>query len=536
MQMWRIILCAIFVMVTILAAILVIILYICHCILRKKSGTQNGLAKNELYYAYREPDKMNVFLKIYNSSIFVLVFYVVLVYFDYHQFDYFENIIGHVEGLETIVLAFTAMVITVIIFSNSLSPKQYYLTITKEEILKRHHIPTCYYWIASLTFASIISYWGLKHETDSLIMSLFLAAFQIAIIFVILIDFYVLISIGKISFGNQKFEMKSLHYLYRIFWNNNSIKCTTKSKDTINVNLAYLLKKYINLKVIKCGNNGRYKITFQEGEKLKKEQYKDYVSMCCRMGIVLAISSIIIGVFCYEIKVFCIVAIVLYAIIIITIIMPKARQIKKEFFVTYVLGKDGFLIDNDKKECYISLFPWCFSMLHSKEKKYIQYVKNIMALYCIITQCFEESMYTEIKESIIAMIDFLRESKEEKITVNDSIYYLPVFVSSYYFYINCCKERHSIDFPKEVSKLFEELKLEPEDRADYKEMLSSFIYDAELFRGNKWISKTSLQENIQDYYKNYIDETGYWKILTGEGEIEKEKHNKKNKKQKTQVG
>ncbi|MCM1497183.1 MAG: hypothetical protein NC124_01830 [Clostridium sp.] len=170
------------------------------------------------------------------------------------------------------------------------------------------------------------------------------------------------------------------------------------------------------------------------------------------------------------------------------------------------------MITREDKKYYIGNFQWL--PLYKRDKMYIRYVYNIMALYCIVTQCFENEKKNIIKQSIIDMISFLKDNKTQNIKINECIYFFPVFVGSFFYYINCCERINQ--FPKEVIELFKSLNLSSSEKDDYKEMISSFLYIAGKYRTIEKKRKLGNSENKKDYYKVYIDEFDYWKLLNGE--------------------
>ncbi|MCM1497184.1 MAG: hypothetical protein NC124_01835 [Clostridium sp.] len=247
--------------------------------------------KNELFYAYDK--NINWIIKVYLGIVGIVIcflFYLLISLFILNNWMYFEGYLKNVGEIESILLAFTGIVVTVIIFSNSLAPKQYYLTITRTEILKMCHIPVAYFGIVFCVFFSIVSFYVLKNEsTRTVVASYAFTFFLMDVLVLSLINLYVLWIIGNITFSNVKQEMKPVEKLYKIFWDNNGLNCTEQTRQAIYVNLSYLLKKYINLSFIKKSQIKEYKITFQEGKNLEKEHYNSYVYLFYFFGIVATI-------------------------------------------------------------------------------------------------------------------------------------------------------------------------------------------------------------------------------------------------------
>lgn len=474
------------------------------------------LYKNELFYAYNKNE--NMLAKVYFEFIgivFCILFYLLISYLILKNWTYFEGYLKNLGEIESILLAFTGIVVTVIIFSNSLAPKKYYLTITRSEILKMCHIPEVYFGIVFLIFFSIVSFYILKSEGTSPKVNPFVFTFFLIDAWIlVLINLYILWIIGNITFSNIKHEMKPIEKLYKIFWDNNTLSCTKKTRQAVYVNLSYLLKKYINLPFIKKSQLDEYKIIFQEGKNLEKECYKSYLYLFYFGGIIATIFFIIGFLINRNIK-WLFFNIFILLLVIVWLTLPQVKETNKEYLITFWLSKEGFLVIRDNKKYYISDFQgFPLYNLYRKDVMYIRYVNNIMALYCIVTQCFQKEQTDIIKQSIIDMISFLKDSKDEGIKINNYIYYLPVFVSSFYYYINCCE---TIDqFPKEVMELFDSLNLTSDEKNDYKEMLSSFLYVAGKYRTIEGKRKLENVNSKQDYYKIYIDEFNYWKLLNGE--------------------
>jgi hypothetical protein len=65
-------------------------------------------------------------------------------------------------------------------------------------------------------------------------------------------------------------------------------------------------------------------------------------------------------------------------------------------------------------------------------KKYVLNIENMMALYCILCSGWKEKTGKYISRSFIQMIEVLRGIEKERQGYSKAIFYLPVFVCSYY--------------------------------------------------------------------------------------------------------
>ena len=68
-------------------------------------------------------------------------------------------------------------------------------------------------------------------------------------------------------------------------------------------------------------------------------------------------------------------------------------------------------------------------------KKYVLNIENMLALYCILCSGWKEKTGKYISRSFIQMIEVLRGIEKERQGYSKAIFYLPVFVCSYYLYI-----------------------------------------------------------------------------------------------------
>ena len=67
-----------------------------------------------------------------------------------------KNFIVNITEVEGVLIAYVAMVITVLIFFVNLSPREYYLTITKSDVIKCYNLYGIYMGMGISSFISII--------------------------------------------------------------------------------------------------------------------------------------------------------------------------------------------------------------------------------------------------------------------------------------------------------------------------------------------------------------------------------------------
>jgi len=93
-----------------------------------------------------------------------------------------------------------------------------------------------------------------------------------------------------------------------------------------------------------------------------------------------------------------------------------------------------------KKEILKKAFAWVLTLVLIVNEKFIGNgiicnIQNMMALYCILCSGWKEKTGKYISRSFIQMIEVLRGIEKERQGYSKAIFYLPVFVCSYYLYI-----------------------------------------------------------------------------------------------------
>ena len=168
---------------------------------------------------------------------------------------------------------------------------------------------------------------------------------------------------------------------------------------------------------------------------------------------------------------------------------------------------NGYLVSLKGKEKFIGD---CAIYRNLFIEKYIHSIKNMMALYYIVTLCFEKNMYEDIQKSIIDMIQFFKENEGRRHKFERALYYLPVFACEYYVYANNISDGRQL--PEEIVELYKSFKLSGKEREQYYRILNRFIYDACRCRETR-CDKTTLKEGDVSGCDDYIKSSGYWQAL-----------------------
>lgn len=184
------------------------------------------------------------------------------------------------------------MVISVIIFSVTFGKKEYYLSVTREEINKRYHTDKMYMILGAAMSGSVSCSLFMQGKwLNSEIQRLIFSIYQICCVGIVGVGVYALITIGRLTIGDSKMELRSLNKLYRIFWNNSALKLVNQTGAVIETNLTYLLKKYEKLYLINSRNienivEIQYKPYIAEEEKWRKAASR-------RMGLYLFFTTLV---------------------------------------------------------------------------------------------------------------------------------------------------------------------------------------------------------------------------------------------------
>lgn len=188
--------------------------------------------------------------------------------------------------------------------------------------------------------------------------------------------------------------------------------------------------------------------------------------------------------------------------------MENQGNVFKKCVTNLILGGSGFLIKLKKHEKIIGDEV---SICYIPGKNYVLNVKNLMALYCILCSCWEEKNVKYISRSYIQMIEYLKGIEKGRRGDSKAIFYLPVFLCSYYFYIYFPKKK----FPNEIIDLFQSFGLNEDEKKRYLVTMNSFISSASRFRPSEadW-DKYEKGNWSEVNYEEYIEINGYWKFIS----------------------
>lgn len=150
-------------------------------------------------------------------------------------------------SIEEIVMGFVAIAMAIAVLAGSLPVKEYYFSVTREDIIKKYHLYTAYVLIITVALRSVICvlFWPKKFEQlNEWFIGLF---FELSIVIILSVGGYTVIIVGRILMDTQKTELTSNDSLYEIFWNNAPLNCTNRTKQAMETNLGYFLGSYKKL-------------------------------------------------------------------------------------------------------------------------------------------------------------------------------------------------------------------------------------------------------------------------------------------------
>ena len=463
--------------------------------------------RSPLYYSINKKSVFDIIIFDFLRA-YLFIFLVFFLYqIDEKYIQNIESFLKNINGVGAILLSYGGVVISVIIFSATFGKKEYYLSVTREEINKRYYIDKVYMILGAAIAGSVICSVLMQDESiDSQIELLTFVIYQICCISIIVVGIYALIMIGRLTIGDSKMELKSLNKLYKIFWNNSALKLVNQTEVVIEINLAYLLGQYEKLYLIRPGNienvvEIQYQPYIVEEKKWRKVALKKMT-----VGL-LFITAVVDAIYILQKDYGWALASLLFFGCLKLMFMKETTNVCGKFVTAIIVGNSGFLVKLRKNEKFIGNGIIC----NIPGKKYVLNIENMMALYCILCSGWEEKTGKYISRSYIQMIEFLRGIEKERQGYSKAIFYLPVFACSYYFYIYFPKK----NFPKEIIDLFQSFDLDEDEKKRYLITLNSFISSASRFRLSEADWKNHRKENWSDVnYEKYIENNGYWKLIS----------------------
>lgn len=412
-------------------------------------------------------------------------------------------------SIEGIVMGFVAIVMAIAVLAGSLPEKEYYFSITREDIIKKYHLYTAYVLIIIGILMSVISVLLWPEKFEQLNEWFIGLLFELSIVMILSVGGYTVIIVGKILMDTQKTELTSNNSLYEILWNNAPLNCTNKTKQAMETNLGYLLGSY---KKLAFWNKEVWEVTgieYVENIEPEGKWGKLSVNIALIANTILFLMGALFCIFENETIFLCISA----GIFVVTSglwHLMKSGKMNARYIMEFIVGGRGYLVFEGESEKLIG--EVCLYK-NPGLKKFIYSIKNMMAIYCIATTCFKSDEADLIEETLWDMLEDLKQDeREEQSNFARALYYVPVFTCAYFIYGNEKKQKNK-KLKVGLSNLYQTLSLSDLEREKYHIVLNSFIYDACRYRKMQ-IDRWQKEKKKSERMEKYIDDIGYWQLIS----------------------
>ena len=439
-------------------------------------------------------------------------------------FDQFQIIVFE-YGFEGILLSLNGLTITAIIFLATLSPKQYYLFFTKEDVIKNYKFDKIFFWIILTSVISVVLYFILSSVKGPIQLCLMGIYFYLMLLNVIL-NFIALVNVSKIGFSSGKIEFKMLAKLNDIF-NNNGWLPVIKQMDESSMlqNLSFLLNDYqilTNKKklsgILKCQKSSFCSFYDNESVLMKAKE---------KFSVIFIVYTGVLVEYIKEIGHYNHIVIISILINIIMVLLINGNWRKKyieQYTLSFVYPNFGYLFECEGSEGSYEEYVGSYAMyIKNNFDKYIIKSKNIMAFYCIVCNSMTVEQSTDLikvnvveklyDEALVALDEELSEAEMWK----DFMLKMPVIASSYFYFIKFKRVPDSISLY--IGK-FNEEKVN-----DLCSIIRAFITDISRFRSfdrNANLTKI-VYKNIQELEET-IDATGFFEEIRRISNVDKMKN------------
>lgn len=403
---------------------------------------------------------------------------------------YILKMIKKIDVVSSIVLGLTAIAITlavvVIVFD-----KGYYIVFSIREVLQKYKFSECLIVVvASCIIVSGNTMTLLNERLDSFFDCVRFLILEIATIYNVLGVTYILCVIINIMFLEQKKELNLLGQLYRTFWLYKIDTLHFKSKknwnkEVIEVNIEYLLEKYINI----CKHKKIARIMDIEfvttmgcyREKWCRKVRKKFVLV---MGAFLLISGII-DIVALRGNYVLIWIILLNIIVAVISIICAYGNVQSFQLVLMRLCLDTwgyYLHTNDNKEIFV---PRVALRISNSYDKYIRMMNSLNAFFYIWLN------YVDKKKNIIEYEYEEMLLKLEAMDNKNMVTYFPAFTIGFFLYDKNMKIEKIKEYYKEMivtenkKYLFERM------------MYSQIFYLTKNFDSKMLSNKNKINEYLQ---------------------------------------
>lgn len=468
------------------------------------------LFKTPLYYCVRRKEwyDSNISIGCIGLPLICFVFFI-MICFNYEFLTIPENYEEPIAQITSVVLTFFAVVVSVIVFSVTLGPKEYYLLGTRKSVNRQFGIHIVF-WSSCIFAFWLVVCLSVLFQINELSYWFFpvLTLFYICCFAIMVGGLYGLVIIGILTLGKSEMELYSLDKLYTIFGNNEPLRTVNKTNKAISVNLGYLMWKYFKTKYVKKGM--LCDITkiefFQQVEKGSKWEKKAIVILI-RFLAGCVIASTLCAVMLKDYRSIKITLLGFGIVICVLLGKTTARCIGK-YVLLVIFDNNGFVMSrNNKEEIFVGEYPL---VSNRASRKYIRSICNIMALYCIVCSSLKEKKGEKVAQSLIEMVECFSHEDKKYEGYSKALFYLPVFVGGYYYYSSYPGK----PFPKELIELFDSFELTNKQKESYYIIINSFIAYGGRFR--QTFKKGEERKEIKkEYLNDYIKHNGYSKLFKG---------------------
>jgi len=405
------------------------------------NAEKNGIVDNEESIANNRIQKIGNMYERENEMSFVflcLVIALILIpiaaIFNGIFMNNIQDMISKIDVIGSMILGLTTMVITLSV-AITLFDKSYYIVFSIRDVLQNYKfserlimdILSCL-----VVWATLISL--LNQEINSTFDAIRLLIFEIFTVYNIIFSTYLLFLIVYIMFSEQKKELKILEQLYRRFWidkvDNASLKRDVVwRKEDIEINVEYLIKKYINV----CKNKKILHINYIEFITTigynKNKWYKKARKKFLVFYIIIGIISITIDLKLLKIDLLrhLFIAINIISVMITGVLLVlKKRSIYLSVLRMALDTKGYYIYTNNSKEKFIPRNKFFKNNIYDQ---YIISMNSLNAFFYIWLNDFDDKNYKYIGYTYEKVIENIKVLGDKNIIV-----YMPIFVIGFFMY------------------------------------------------------------------------------------------------------
>lgn len=471
-------------------------------------SNESEAKKSNIHYMVKELKYQNLavleWFQMLPLYTIICVFYYAIIFLIYTKYsDNFILIKDKMDTLEPILVAITAMTITVIIFVKSLTQKEYYLFFTKDDVLRKNKVGHMFYWLfgtcllsAVATFISILIRSKDKNSNLNALVITFYVSVSILNLFVNLIA---LIIVAKIAFSTRKFELKMLRTLHKYFEDNRQKKIIKNHLDTIasEQNISFLIYEFVKL------------VRKRKINKIIQIQEAEFIDFKTSKGILLSAKK--------KFKVFFIVMFLISYLIailsdkeiyqnyfywvgqlvtMIIVIFLERRNIYDKYVANFMYSFQGYELTILKKKIYVNSYPILRKKIYMN---YIEKCKNIVAFYVMLCEMENNDSKTDNEQKQKELEKLFKESIDEVNNTNEIgnnkniLLVLPFVISGYFFHL-----KYKI-VPLRILDYFKKQNLKDSDKKILKNVMRTILIDVYRIRTFKD------DENCKDSYEDFGD-------------------------------